>query len=602
MPPDSDKDTTSRAGTGPHLLHNLWRLRRYVRPYAGRLGWLLIAAFTATGASISVPLVIREVVDGPIAEHDSDGLFRLGALALLFGLAEAALIFVRRWVQSSTALGIESSIRDDIYAHLQQLHVGFHDRWQSGQLLSRITTDLSVIRRFLSFGLLFLIVNTVTYLAVVVLLTHLYWPLGLLVAASAVPLFVVSRRFTRSYLAASRQMQDEQGDLATLVEESTQGLRTIKSFGRQPEMARRFAVRARQLHDTATGKGRLLARSSAEFDLVPNLTLAVVLVAGTVAVARNALTIGELVAFVTLQLMLIWPIESLGWIIANGQEAITAADRIHEVLDTEPTIVDRPHAVTLHPPMVRGRLRFERVGFGYPGVARPVLRDVTLEVEPGETMAIVGATGSGKTTLLSLVPRLYDVTSGRVTLDGRDIRDIRLTGLRRVVGVAFEEPTLFSMSVWENLTLGRPDATEDEVRDALAVVQADFVYDLPWGLATRVGEQGLSLSGGQRQRIALARAILGRPGVLVLDDPLSALDVHTEALVEAALARMLRDTTALLVVHRPSTVALADRVALLADGRIVAVGTHSELLATVPDYRAVLSAAGEPDDSGLIRS
>ncbi|WSN15038.1 ABC transporter ATP-binding protein/permease [Micromonospora sp. NBC_01699] len=580
----------------------MWRLRRYVRPYAGQLGWLLIAAFAATGASLAVPLVIREVVDGPIARQDPAGLFRLGALALLFGLAEAVLIFVRRWVQSSTALGIESAIRNDIYAHLQQLQVGFHDRWQSGQLLSRVTTDLSVIRRFLSFGLLFLIVNTGTYLAVVVLLIHLHWPLGLLVAASAVPLFLISRRFTRSYLAASRQLQDEQGDLATLVEESTQGLRTIKSFGRRPEMAHRFAVRAQQLHDTATGKGRLLARTSAEFDLVPNLTLAVVLVAGAVAVARDALTIGELVAFVTLQLMLIWPIESLGWIIANGQEAITAADRIHEVLDTAPTIVDRPHAVALHPPMVRGRLRFEGVGFGYPGVTRPVLRDVTLEVEPGETMAIVGATGSGKTTLLSLVPRLYDVTAGRVTLDGRDIRDVRLTSLRRVVGVAFEEPTLFSMSVRENLTLGRPDATDDEVRDALAVAQADFVYDLPWGLATRVGEQGLSLSGGQRQRLALARAVLGRPGVLVLDDPLSALDVHTEALVEAALSRVLRNTTALLVVHRPSTVALADRVALLADGRITAVGTHSELLATVPDYRAVLSAAGEPDDSGLVHS
>ncbi|WP_442932322.1 ABC transporter ATP-binding protein [Micromonospora sp. NBC_01699] len=602
MPPDSDRGSTSRAGTSPHFPRNLWRLRRYVRPYAGQLGWLLIAAFAATGASLAVPLVIREVVDGPIARQDPAGLFRLGALALLFGLAEAVLIFVRRWVQSSTALGIESAIRNDIYAHLQQLQVGFHDRWQSGQLLSRVTTDLSVIRRFLSFGLLFLIVNTGTYLAVVVLLIHLHWPLGLLVAASAVPLFLISRRFTRSYLAASRQLQDEQGDLATLVEESTQGLRTIKSFGRRPEMAHRFAVRAQQLHDTATGKGRLLARTSAEFDLVPNLTLAVVLVAGAVAVARDALTIGELVAFVTLQLMLIWPIESLGWIIANGQEAITAADRIHEVLDTAPTIVDRPHAVALHPPMVRGRLRFEGVGFGYPGVTRPVLRDVTLEVEPGETMAIVGATGSGKTTLLSLVPRLYDVTAGRVTLDGRDIRDVRLTSLRRVVGVAFEEPTLFSMSVRENLTLGRPDATDDEVRDALAVAQADFVYDLPWGLATRVGEQGLSLSGGQRQRLALARAVLGRPGVLVLDDPLSALDVHTEALVEAALSRVLRNTTALLVVHRPSTVALADRVALLADGRITAVGTHSELLATVPDYRAVLSAAGEPDDSGLVHS
>jgi ATP-binding cassette subfamily B protein len=584
-------------------MHNLWRLRRYVRPYAAQLAWLLIAAFAATAASLAVPLIIRQVVDGPIADRDPAGLFRLGALALLFGLAEAVLIFIRRWVQSSTSVGIESTIRNDIYAHLQRLQVGFHDRWQSGQLLSRVTTDLSVIRRFLSFGLLFLIVNTATYVAVVALLIHLHWPLGLLVAASAVPLFAVSRRFTRSYLTASRRMQDQQGDLATLVEESTQGLRTIKAFGQRPEMTQRFAVRARQLHDTATGKGRLLARTSAEFDLVPNLTLAVVLVAGAVAAAYDALTIGELVAFVTLQLMLIWPIESLGWIIANGQEAITAADRIQEVLDTAPSIVDRPNAVTLSRSAVRGQLRFERVGFGYPDVASPVLRDISVEVRPGETLAIVGATGSGKTTLLSLVPRLYDVTAGRITLDGQDIRDIRLGVLRRLVGVAFEEPTLFSMSVWENLTLGRPDAAEDDVRAAIAVAQADFVYDLPWGLATRVGEQGLSLSGGQRQRLALARAVLGRPRVLVLDDPLSALDVHTEALVEAALARVLRDTTALLVVHRPSTVALADRVALLADGRITAVGTHSELLATVPDYRAVLSAAaGDSDDSGLIRS
>jgi ATP-binding cassette, subfamily B, bacterial len=603
VPPDSDRAPASRIGASPHFGHNLWRLRRYVRPYAGQLGWLLIAAFAATGASLAVPLVIRQVIDGPIAGRDPGGLFRLGALALLFGLTEAMLIFIRRWVQSSTALGIEYAIRNDIYAHLQRLQVGFHDRWQSGQLLSRITTDLSVIRRFLSFGLLFLIVNTATYLAVVALLIHLYWPLGLLVAASALPLFAVSRRFTRSYLAASRRMQDEQGDLATLVEESTQGLRTIKAFGRRPEMTDRFAVRARQLHDTATGKGRLLARTSAEFDLVPNLTLAVVLVAGAGAAAYDALTIGELVAFVTLQLMLIWPIESLGWIIANGQEAVTAADRIQEVLDTAPTIVDRPNAVALDRSAVRGQLRFERVSFGYPGVASPVLRDVCLEVQPGETVAIVGATGSGKTTLLSLVPRLYDVTAGRITLDGQDIRDVQLTGLRRVVGMAFEEPTLFSMSVWENLTLGRPDAAEDEVRAALAVAQADFVYDLPWGLTTRVGEQGLSLSGGQRQRLALARAVLSQPGVLVLDDPLSALDVHTEARVEAALAQILRDTTALLVVHRPSTIALADRVALLADGRIAAVGTHSELLATVPDYRAVLSAeAGDPDDFGLIRS
>ena len=255
--------------------------------------------------------------------------------------------------------------------------------------------------------------------------------------------------------------------------------------------------------------------------------------------------------------------------------------------------MDRPGAVAVPRKEIAGRLRFEGVGFRYPGAAQPVLHRIDLTVEPGETMAIVGVTGSGKTSLVSLVPRLYDVTAGRITLDGRDIRDLTLHSLRDAVGMAFEEATLFSMSVRENLTLGRADATDEEIAEALAIAQAEFVHDLPWGLETRVGEQGLSLSGGQRQRLALARAVLGKPRVLVLDDPLSALDVYTEALVEEALARVLRGTTALVVVHRPSTVALADRVALLADGEIAAVGTHSELLATVPEYRAVLSASAD---------
>jgi ATP-binding cassette subfamily B protein len=552
---------------------------------------LLISAAAATAAGIAVPLVIRRVVDGPIARRDPDGLLILGALALLLGIVEALLIFIRRWVQSSTALGIETRIRADLYAHLQRLPIAFHDRWQSGQLLSRATSDLGVIRRFLSFGLIFLVVNVATYATVVALLLHMDWPLGIVVAASAVPLFYLSRRFTRAYIRASRRLQDQQGDLTTLIEESAQGVRTIKSFGRRGHMSERFGARARLVHDTAVGKTRLLARTWAEFDLVPNLTLGVVLVAGSAAVARGDLTIGALVAFVSLQLMLVWPIDALGWIIATGQEAMTAADRIFEVFDTPPSIVDRPGAVQVRD--LDGHVRFEGVEFGYPGSDAPVLRGVDLEIRPGETLALVGATGSGKTTLTALVPRLYDVTAGRVSLDGRDVRDIRLASLRGLVGVAFEEPTLFSMSVRENLTLGRVDASDAEIRSALAVAQADFAYELPWGLETRVGEQGLSLSGGQRQRLALARAVLARPRVLVLDDPLSALDVHTEALVEAALARVLRGTTALLVVHRPSTVSLADRVALLEDGRIAATGTHSELLDTVPAYRAVLSAAAE---------
>jgi ATP-binding cassette subfamily B protein len=553
--------------------------------------WMFAAAAGATGASIVVPLVVQRVVDGPVRHRDPAGLIELGALALLLGLIEAVLIFIRRWSQSRVALDMEYTMRNDLYAHLQRLPIAFHDRWQSGQLLSRVTTDLGVIRRFLSFGLIFLVVNIATYAVVVVMLLRLYWPLGLVVAVSAVPLFYFSKRFTHHYLTTSRLQQDQQGDLATLVEESAQGIRVVKSFGRRRHMAVRFEAGARLLRDTGVRKARMLASTWAQFDLVPNVTLSIVLVGGAYAVATGGMTVGGLVAFVSLQLMLIWPIDALGWIIANGQEAMTAADRIYEVFDVQPSIVDEPEAVRRRPAEVEGLLRFEGVGFTFPGADRPVLNSVDLEVRPGETLAVVGVTGSGKTSLVSLVPRLYDVTEGRITLDGTDIRGLRLDSLREIVGFAFEEPTLFSMSVRENLTLGRPDASDEEVAEALAVAQAEFVHELPWGLDTRVGEQGLSLSGGQRQRLALARAVLGKPRVLVLDDPLSALDVHTEALVEEALARVLHGTTALIVVHRPSTVALADRVALLSGGAITAVGTHSELLASVPEYRAVLSAA-----------
>ncbi len=578
-----------------HRLRNLWRIRHYVRPYLTQMSWLLVAAFASTGASIIVPLVVRGVVDGPVSHGQAAGLLELGGLALALGVFEAVLIFIRRWTQSASALGMEAALRRDLYAHLQRLPIAFHDGWQSGQLLSRATGDLSVIRRFLSFGLIFLVVNTATYITVVALLIHLYWPLGLLVAASAVPLFYVSKLFTSQYFRASRMMQDQLGDLATQIEESAQGIRVIKSFGRRRHQAGQFAVGAQRIHDTAVGKARMLANTWSQFDLIPNVTLALVLVVGALQVSRGELSLGGLVAFVSLQVMLVWPIDALGWIIANGQEAMTAADRVYEVLDTRPSIVDRPTAAIVSPREVAGLVRFEGVTFAYPGASAPVLRRIDLDVRPGETLAIVGATGSGKTSLVSLVPRLYDVTAGRITIDGRDVRDFRLRSLRRIVGVAFEEPTLFSMSVRENLTLGRPDATDEDVAEALAVAQADFVYELPWGLSTRVGEQGLSLSGGQRQRLALARAVLGKPRVLVLDDPLSALDVHTEALVEEALGRVLAGTTALLVVHRPSTVALADRVALLLDGEIAAVGTHSELMATVPDYRSVLSADADED-------
>ncbi|MBX6748344.1 MAG: ABC transporter ATP-binding protein [Micromonosporaceae bacterium] len=588
----------------------------YLRPYRWHYVGMLLLGFLGTGLAIAIPLLVQRVIDGPVRHGDPAGLWILGALALAFGAVEAGMMFLRRYVSSATALSMEARLRSDLYRHLQRLPVSFHDGWQSGQLLSRATTDLSMIRRFLSFGLIFFIINIVTFVAVTGLLVHLYWPLGLTVAASTIPLAMISNRFTKRFNAMSRTMQDQQGDVATLVEESAGGIRVIKAFGRHDHMSSLFDARATALRDTAIDKARLTAGTWPRFDLISNIMLATSLVGGAVAVSVGHLTVGELVAFVTLQLMLIWPVDSLGFIIANAQEATTAADRIYEILDTQPSIIDRPGAVVLRRESVTGAIRFEGVRFAYPdsggapdgaggpdGVGRrsrpiEVLRGVDLQIYPGETLAIVGATGSGKTTLASLIPRLIDPTGGRITLDGRDIRDFTLDSLRSVIGFAFEEATLFSMSVRENLTLGHPDATDDEIRQAIEIAQADFVWELPWGLSTRVGEQGLSLSGGQRQRLALARAVLGRPRILVLDDPLSALDVHTEALVEQALARVLRGTTAILVVHRPSTVALADRVALLKDGVIAAVGTHSHLLATEPHYREVLATATDGGADG----
>ncbi|MDQ3897906.1 MAG: ABC transporter ATP-binding protein/permease [Actinomycetota bacterium] len=547
---------------------------------------MVVASLVAIGAGLGVPLVIKRIVDGPIAHGDRRALLPLALLVLALGLGEAGLSFLRRWVQGSAANGFERSLRDDLYAHLQSLPAAFHDRWHSGQLLSRAMADLSVIRRFVGFGLVFLIVNTVTFLLVIALLFRLYAPLALVTATSIVPLVFLSQRFKRSYRAVSRRVQDQQGDLTTLVEEAATGIRVIKAFGRAPLVAGQYAEAARRLRDSSVESANLRATFWSLIDLVPNLTLVGVLVVGALAVGRDALSLGGLVAFTSLVLMLVWPMESLGGIIANAREADTAAGRIFEVLDTVPAIADRPGAVDLM--SSSGRLRLEGVGFRYSTSEQWAVRGVNLDVRPGETLALVGTTGAGKTSLLTLVPRLQDVTEGAVVLDGHDVRDLSLSSLRRAVGVAFDDPLLFSASVRENLLLGWPDASDEELETAVATAQADFVHELPWGLDTRVGEQGLTLSGGQRQRLALARAIVGRPAVLVLDDPLSSLDVHTEALVERALARVLAESTALVAVHRPSTLALADRVAFLEAGTVRAVGTHAELAAELPSYRAVL--------------
>ena len=397
-------------------------------------------------------------------------------------------------------------------------------------------------------------------------------------------------------------MQDQGGDVASSVEEMAHGHRVIKSFGRADHVFTGFDRRSVRLHDTAVERVRVQSSFWTFLEVIPSVTLIIVLALGALAVAQDRVTLGTLVAFTTLMMSLVWPVTSLGFLLSMTQDAMTAADRIAEVFDAEITITDG--AVELDE--VRGELVFEDVSFRFPdaGASEPdVLHHIDLRLAPGETVALVGATGSGKTIFTNLVARLWDVTGGRIMIDGVDVRDLRLDRLRELVATAFEDPVLFSMSARENIALGRPDALQTsavaDIDEAVEVAQAQFVHELPFGLDTRIGEQGMSLSGGQRQRLALARAVLASPAVLVLDDTLSALDIHTEALVEEALRRVLVGVTGIVVAHRASTVLLADRVALLQDGTITHVGTHTELLDTVPAYRALLSAESEPSDALL---
>ncbi|MCX5367842.1 ABC transporter ATP-binding protein [Streptomyces sp. NBC_00103] len=588
--------TPATASQDRSAVRSLLRLWPYVRPVRIRLFAAAFVAVLASCTGLVIPLVLKWMVDGPVADRDTAGV-RLGALCLLLlGFAEALLFGLRRWLVARPLSHVEAEMRADLYGRLQRLPVAFHDRWPSGQLLSRATADLGLLRMFLAFPLTFLLVNSVTILFGVVIMLLQDWTLGLVILGPAVPVVVMCVYFEHRYAVVARRAQDQAGDLTTVVEESVLGIRIIKGFGRHRSQARAFRELSSTLRGTELRKARLLATIWAVIVTLPEVAIGAALVLGTVQVADGELSAGTLVAFLSTALALRWPVDSIGFLLAMSQEAATATERYFEVMDEAP---EEPDGRGGRAAAADGGLRFDGVTFRYPDASPdspPTLDGVDLHIRPGESMALVGATGSGKTTLTALVPRLHEVTAGRITLDGEDITALSREELRSRVAVAFEEPTLFSASVGENVLMGAADgAGAVDLERALGVAQADFAHALPQGVETQVGEQGLSLSGGQRQRLALARAVVGQPRFLVLDDPLSALDVHTEAAVEAALRQVLADTTALIVAHRPSTVLLADRVALLSDGRVTAVGTHHELLRSNTEYAHLMS--GEPSGS-----
>ncbi|GAA4478321.1 ABC transporter ATP-binding protein [Microbacterium panaciterrae] len=593
------EESSSSPVTNPTLStpRALARLAPFVKPVTWRLVGGGLSALAAAVIALCVPLLLQVVLEGPIASGQIMPIVWGAVAVTVLALGEAVMVWLRRQFVLKPATQVEYTMRTQLYARLQTLPVAFHDRWQSGQLLSRMMQDIGLIRRWLAFGVVLLVVNLLTIVIGAGLLFRWHWLLGTIFLITAVPLWISGFLFEKRYGALTRRSQDQAGDLATSVEESVHGIRVLKAFGRGKHALLKFANQAESLRSTELSKAKAVGWIWFWLVFMPEVAFAVNLVAGIWLIAQGALSAPELFAYFAMATVLRWPIESIGFLFSFLLDARTATDRVFEIFDAQNTITDPDKPVSIAAP--RGELSFEGVHFRYQD-ARPHERDlldgVDLVLRPGETMALVGITGSGKTTLTTLPTRLYDVTGGRVVLDGVDVRDLTLAELRTHIAMAFEDATLFSATVRENVLLGRADLdvhspeAERVLREALEVAQAAFVDTLPEGVETMIGEEGLSLSGGQRQRLALARAVAAKPKVLVLDDPLSALDVDTEALVEEALRHVLAETTALIVAHRPSTVALADRVALLQQGRVTAVGTHSELLRTSAHYRHVISS------------
>jgi len=550
------------------------------------LGW--------TAGKVSVGTLVQQAIDRGIESRDM-GSLRAWALAI----AGAAVVVggftgLRRYLAFREARWIETDLRERLFAHLQRLHFSYHDRAQTGQLMSRANTDLQQIQALVVMIPL-TISNAVTVAAVTVILV-LKDPVLTLLALGSLPfLNILATRFSRRLHPAVMGIQQESAELAAVVEESVAGVRVVKGFGAERVQARRLAVEADDVYGMSMQAARVRATYLPALELLPNLGLIATLAYGGHAVLAGRLSLGELVAFNLYVVMLIWPLRMLGMILAQGQRATAAAERVHEVLDTAPVIVDHPGGASLPPAGPsggRGDVRFLGVGFRYAPELPVVLDGFDLHVPAGQSVALVGSTGSGKTTIARLIPRFYDVTSGAVEVDGIDVREVRLRELRKAVGIVFEDTFLFSDTIGSNIAFADPDAPLDAIERAARLAgAAEFIEALPHGYDTTIGERGFSLSGGQRQRIAIARAILADPRVLILDDATSSVDPTKEHEIRDALAEVMRGRTTIVIAHRPATIALADRVVLVSDGRVVADGTHRQLLDTSDEYREVLAAA-----------
>jgi ATP-binding cassette subfamily B protein len=561
------------------------RLLGFLRPYKVSLIVSIVLAVGSQAAAIALIWVTKDVVDSALIPRDTHQLWLYVWVIVGLGVIRALLMAGRRVISGKQALAVEMDMRQGMYAHLVRLSFGFYDRHQTGQLMSRATVDLQGVRFFLGYGLIFFFQNILTVVSVTAVLLVSEWELALIALAITPILIVLAYRYSRIAHPTLREVQQKLADVATVAEENIVGVHVVKSFAQEAQEREKFDRRSEAVFAQTIKANRQRAMYVPLIAWVPLVAQGAVLLVGAQMVTNGSLTVGGFVAFNLYLGMLVMPLRSLGMWVGQAQRATAAGERIFEVMDEPEEIADRPGAVELPPG--GGELRFDHVGFEYMD-GRPVLEDIELDVSAGRTIALIGHTGSGKTTLTSLVPRFYDVTSGRVLIDGADVRDVTLSSLRHAIGVISQDPFLFSASVRENITFGAPDLGEDEVERVARLAQAhEFVERLPDGYDTVIGERGITLSGGQRQRLAIARAIAVDPRILILDDATASVDASTEAKIRLGLREAMRGRTTLIIAHRLSTISLADEIVVLDAGRIAARGTHDALLETNRVYRDI---------------
>ena len=577
-------------------MKTFWRLLGFLRPYRGGVLWSFFLAAASMGAGVLIPYLVGRTVD-EIRRGGAD----LWPLALtVVGVALLRLVFsvVRRLVAGRVSLGVEFDLRNRIYTHLHSLELAFFDTQQTGQLMSRATVDLQAVRFFLGYGLIFMLQSAVTIVIAAVVMVAVNADLALVSLAPMPAVIWVASRYGRRNRPASQEVQQRIAELTAEAEENVSGVRVVKAFAQERRQLRRFDHAVKRVFDQSMVSARLRAFYSPLIGFLPQLGLAGLLLVGGRQAIDGTISIGEFVAFYGYVLMLTSPMRMLGVALGMAQRAVASGARVFEILDREPQLVAAPDAVPL--PDGGGRIELRDVSFAYDG-GEPVLEDVDLDVEAGRTVALVGPTGSGKTTLILLIPRLYDVTSGSLRVDGVDVRSLDPDSLRRQVAVVSEDAFLFSATLRENIAYARPEASDEHVLAAAERAGlSELIGELPDGLDTLVGERGLTLSGGQRQRVAIARALLSEPRILILDDATSSVDATTENRIKEALREVMDGRTTFVIAHRLSTIALADEIVVLEGGRVAAHGTHDELLDESDLYREI-AEKGLPDQVFLNR-